>query len=83
VVDLARATVFTGPAGRCPPLTWTALTPPARWALLSCVNGHECCLSSDLHQVAADGTVTPSAVCPVTGCGWHEFIRLLGWTPPA
>lgn len=79
MVDLAKATAFTGPEGRCPPLTWTPLTPPHRWALLSCANGHECCLSDSLHQVAPDGTVTPSAVCPVAGCGWHEWIRLIGF----
>lgn len=28
--------------------------------------------------VAHDGTVSPSVVCD---CGFHEFIRLEGWTP--
>ena len=28
------------------------------------------------HEIAADGTVTPSIVCD---CGFHESIKLLDW----
>jgi hypothetical protein len=31
------------------------------------------------HDIAADGTVTPSLMCPYDGCGWHVFARLEGW----
>lgn len=31
------------------------------------------------HTVADDGTVTPSLVCSVTGCKFHEFVKLDGW----
>jgi uncharacterized Zn finger protein (UPF0148 family) len=31
------------------------------------------------HEIAPDGTVTPSACCPVEGCEFHEDIRLDGW----
>jgi len=31
------------------------------------------------HTIGADGTVTPSAVCPVKGCDFHEFVKLVGW----
>lgn len=31
------------------------------------------------HTIAADGTVSPSVVCPHPGCGWHVFLRLDGW----
>lgn len=41
--------------------------------------GHGMALSK--HEIAADGTVTPSVVCPYVGCGWHVFIRLEGWNP--
>lgn len=44
--------------------------------MLQCPNGHCCHLP---HAIAADGTVTPSAVCPVTGCGFHEHLKLDGW----
>lgn len=32
------------------------------------------------HQIADDGTVSPSVVCALD-CGFHEFVRLEGWTP--
>lgn len=32
------------------------------------------------HLIAADGSVSPSVVCPY-GCGWHEVIVLEGWRP--
>jgi hypothetical protein len=40
------------------------------------------------HTIHADGTVTPSVVCPRkradgTPCGWHEHIRLDDWKPLA
>lgn len=31
------------------------------------------------HAIAADGTVTPSVVCPGKGCGWHVFAQLADW----
>ncbi|GAF75621.1 unnamed protein product [marine sediment metagenome] len=32
------------------------------------------------HDIADDGTVTPSVVCP-EDCGFHEMIKLEGWEP--
>ncbi len=29
------------------------------------------------HTIDSDGTVHPSVGCPV--CGFHEFVKLLGW----
>ena len=31
------------------------------------------------HEIAADGTVTPSLDCPTDGCGFHEHVVLAGW----
>jgi hypothetical protein len=31
------------------------------------------------HEIAADGTVSPSVWHDVPGCGWHVFARLEGW----
>ncbi len=31
------------------------------------------------HDIAADGLVTPSIVCPYKPCSWHVWGRLLGW----
>lgn len=36
----------------------------------------------DEHEIAADGTVTPSVVCNQDGCDFHEHIRLIGWDYP-
>jgi len=38
------------------------------------------------HDIAADGSITPSVVCPGvtssgTSCTWHEVIKLEGWKP--
>lgn len=30
------------------------------------------------HTISADGSLSPSLVCP-HGCGWHVFVRLVGW----
>jgi hypothetical protein len=32
------------------------------------------------HEVAADGTVTPSLDCPEQRCAFHEWVRLEGWS---
>lgn len=48
-------------------------------ALCTCANRHTTRLTSTKHKVGADGTVSPSYVCTVGGCGFHEFIRLVGW----
>lgn len=40
-------------------------------------NGHY--LSIYKHTVLGDGTVHPSVVCPVQGCGFHEFVKLEGY----
>jgi hypothetical protein len=40
----------------------------------------KCCLIAMLdHDVAPDGTVTPSVECAKEGCSFHENVRLLGW----
>ena len=31
------------------------------------------------HEIADDGTVTPSVVCPDSECGFHEMIVLEDW----
>jgi hypothetical protein len=30
------------------------------------------------HEIAEDGTVTPSLICPYA-CGWHDWVKLEGW----
>ncbi len=33
------------------------------------------------HEIAADGTITPSLVCPYEPCDFHDWGRLEGWEP--
>lgn len=49
--------------------------------LATCSNGHTCRLVSGAHSIAADGTISPSYVCPAKGCDFHRFVRLLDWDP--
>ncbi len=49
------------------------------WAgivMVRCPQGHDCWLP---HAVDERGMVTPSVVCPVPGCGWHEMVELEMW----
>lgn len=56
-----------------PRLSWDWTGPHVT---IRCPNGHFALLD---HEIADDGTVSPSVVCPWDGCGFHEFIRLLDW----
>ena len=76
---------------RAEPLTWRLVTLPdgRKSADVTCARGHDGLI--DEHEIAADGTVSPSVVC--TGypagdlsrapesCDWHEHIKLEGWPP--
>ncbi len=42
-------------------------------------NGHG--LTLHAHNIAEDGIVTPSCVCPIAGCGFHDWFKLEGWIP--
>ena len=42
-----------------------------------CPHGHYGTLHD--HEIAADGTVTPSVQCAVANCDFHEMIRLVDW----
>ena len=44
--------------------------------LFKCPNGHIGILD---HDIADDGTVSPSVICMHDGCEFHEFIVLDGW----
>ncbi len=60
------------------PLTWKPVTSDGvQTATLVCSKGHAGLIAE--HEVAADGTVTPSVVCTQDGCTFHEFVKLAGW----
>lgn len=48
-------------------------------ALVTCVNGHTLRMVSTVHSVSSFGFVSPSWVCTMPGCNFHEFIELAGW----
>lgn len=82
MTDLARHELV--PRGRLdhppPPLSWDYLDArPEDLALITCDHGHVSRMVSRIHRIAADGTVSPSYVCPGTGCTFHAFIRLVGY----
>jgi hypothetical protein len=50
-------------------------------ALCTCSRGHTTRLSGFVHTIAADGACHPSYVCPIKGCDFHDWVRLVGWDP--
>lgn len=70
--------------GAPPPMTWKACHPRTRAtfkAEMTCASGHAVSLRG--HSISADGVVSPSVVCLVDGCDFHDFVRLEGWTSGA
>ena len=51
-------------------------------AVIWCSNGHPSNIDATVHRIAPDGTVTPSCICCVAGCTFHQNIQLLGWGAP-
>lgn len=48
-------------------------------ALCTCPFGHTTRVSPKNHSIADDGTVSPSYVCTVPGCTFHDNVRFVGW----
>lgn len=66
---------------RPPSLMWKDCHPRTRAtfkAEVTCSNGHGVSLRG--HSISADGSVSPSVVCLVPGCDFHDFVRLDGWS---
>lgn len=63
------------------PGTWVGLlTPKGRRAGMTCPDCDRM-LSLSNHEIADDGHVTPSVVCPYDGCNFHDFVTLENWRP--
>jgi hypothetical protein len=47
----------------------------------ACVTCPTCGVAMSLreHQIADNGAVSPSLVCPTEGCTFHEFVTLEDW----
>lgn len=55
------------------------------WARPNVVKVNICCPGCGQvggldHHIAADGTISPSLVCPFEPCTFHEYGKLEGWT---
>ena len=63
------------------PGTWTLVRSKERGQVTARVACVDCGQSAPIwfHEITADGTVTPSLVCPMEGCSWHVHIKLDGW----
>lgn len=67
--------------GDTPPLRWSPCHPStlARFkAEMTCPSGHGLTLRS--HRIDAAGAVSPSVVCPVKACSFHEYVMLDEWS---
>ena len=74
--------------GRNTPGTWRPLKTPQGPSACVCCAKCGCSATLTKHQIAADGTVTPSLGCPwprkgegadAPSCDWHVFVKLEGW----
>lgn len=66
-----------------PPESWDYLDPRAGGlrdlAMVTCSKGHTTRLTAAVHAVDHEGRVSPSYVCTVSGCGFHDHVVLEGW----
>jgi len=81
MINIRRSNVQPGELHKPEPLTWCMERDYTEKLIpvMVCSQGHESTLRT--HSVANDGTVSPSSVCPVEGCAFHEYVRLDGWVP--
>ncbi len=64
------------------PCTWNYLvdrTNEQISASIVCPNGHYGIITD--HKIADDGTVSPSVVCSVPSCNFHDHVILKSWDP--
>ena len=72
-----RVQLLRGTDSPMPPSSWSPLA--KGWAVVRCANGHVATVRPPDHEIAEDGTISPSLVCPAEPCGWHVFAQLVGW----
>ena len=76
---MIEATRAKGPFEMEPHQWLPVKTPSGPKATFTDTKGHEGLLTD--HDIAADGTVTPSVVCTEEDCGFHDWVKLVGWAP--
>lgn len=63
------------------PGAWRLIAPSMRHIFKAIVNCPQCNKDAPLreHEIAEDGTVSPSLVCPMVNCDYHEKVKLDDW----
>jgi hypothetical protein len=75
MLDLRRASA----PGLSEPGTWELSARSGAPTALVCCPWCRQWASLSSHTISADGTVSPSLVCPAPACGFHDHVRLAGW----
>lgn len=67
------------PGDTSTPGTWRQLDDQGKRS--ASINCPQCGRGGTLtdHEIAPDGTITPSVVCPHPGCSYHDMGKLDGW----
>lgn len=65
------------PLDFCRPGPWWSPLSGELSPMIKCPNDHKAFLTR--HDIAADGSVSPSVVCPDDTCTWHVYVKLTGW----
>lgn len=47
-----------------------------------CCPGCGTVLGVEMHEIAPDGTISPSCMCPINGCEFHDTVKLEDWVDP-
>jgi hypothetical protein len=63
------------------PGEWFFSGEPEFIVIVQCCPSCKFYMTNVRHEIAADGTVSPSMVCPHEPCTWHVSCRLDGWDP--
>lgn len=76
---------FVGKRFEEPPLSWHPFKDSDGYfgAIFTCPNGHTGTLvstRSGTHEIDDQGVISPSVVCDIDGCTFHDHIRLLEWS---
>lgn len=77
---MGRVSIKHDAEGAERPLTWRMeddVIEGAKVPTMICDKGHPSTIRT--HKVGGDGSVSPSSVCPIDGCDFHDFVTLDGW----
>jgi hypothetical protein len=61
------------------PGTWDRSFAGGKPKIVLCCPSCKTVLGIDQHVIDAEGNVSPSCMCPITGCDFHEYVKLEDW----